>query len=157
MEKFEIRKAFDNVVIMRGVEDQILLKLKGTSVHPQNSSYLSHRNEGTLSYSLLWHAIFEQINYENLRLLKRNGVFGLPTILKKFKQCDTCILGEHSKKPFYDSNSRACRKLGLLHSNINKYIMYFIYDYTRMCWMYLLKDKSQDFETLKKKSCMDPK
>ena len=28
--------------------------------------------------------------------------------------------------------------------------MSFIYDYTRLCWMYLLKDKSQDFETLKK-------
>ena len=32
----------------------------------------------------------------------------------------------------------------------NKYIMYFIDDYTRMCWVYLLKDKLQDFETLKK-------
>jgi hypothetical protein len=103
------------MVIMRGVEDQIFLMLKGTFVHPQNSSYLSHHNEGTFPYSLLWHAIFEQINYDNLKLLKRNGVFGFPTILRKLKQCDTCILGEHSKQPLYDSNSRACRKLGLIH------------------------------------------
>ena len=34
--------------------------------------------------------------------------------------------------------------------NGNKYIMSFIDDYTRMCWVYLLKDKSQAFETFKK-------
>ena len=32
------------------------------------------------------------------------------------------------------------------YANGNKYIMYFINEYTRMCWVYLLKDKSQDFE-----------
>jgi transposase InsO family protein len=30
-----------------------------------------------------------------------------------------------------------------------KYIMYFIDDYTRMCWVYFLKEKSQSFETFK--------
>ena len=34
-------------------------------------------------------------------------------------------------------------------TNGNKYIMNFIDDYTGMCWVYLLKDKSQDFETFK--------
>ena len=35
-------------------------------------------------------------------------------------------------------------------SNGNKYIMTFIDDFTRMCWVYLLKEKSQAFETVKK-------
>ena len=35
-------------------------------------------------------------------------------------------------------------------ANGNKYIMYLIDDYTKMCWVYLLKEKSQDFETFKK-------
>jgi hypothetical protein len=34
-------------------------------------------------------------------------------------------------------------------TNGNKYIMTFIDDYTRMYWVYLLKDKSQAFETFK--------
>jgi hypothetical protein len=34
-------------------------------------------------------------------------------------------------------------------TNGNKYIMSFIDDYTRMGWVYLLKDKSQAFETFK--------
>jgi transposase InsO family protein len=76
------------------------------------------------------------------------------------KQCDDCILGKQSKQPFHDSTSRACGKIELIHSDLcdpmpvpsangNKYIMTFIDDYTRMCWGYLLKDKSQAFETFK--------
>ena len=33
--------------------------------------------------------------------------------------------------------------------NANKHILSFIDDYTRMCWEYLLKNKSEAFETLK--------
>jgi hypothetical protein len=84
----------------------------------------------------------------------------MPTIPRKLKQCDACILGKHNKQPFHNSTSRACRRLELIHSylcdpmsipfaNGNKYIMSFINDYTRMCWVYLLKNKSQDFETFK--------
>jgi hypothetical protein len=57
--------------------------------------------------------------------------------------------------------SRASIKLGLIHSNLsgpmhvpsandNKYMMTFIDEYTRMCWVYLLKEKSQAFDTFKK-------
>ena len=73
---------------------------------------------------------------------------------------DACILGKHSKQPFHDSMFRASRKLGLIHSDLygpmpfpsengNKYIMTFIDDYTRMCWVHLLKEKSQAFDTFK--------
>ena len=55
---------------------------------------------------------------------------------------------------------QASRKLGLIHSNScgpmlvpstndNKYLMTFIDDYKRMCWVYLLKEKSQAFDTFK--------
>jgi hypothetical protein len=158
--KVEIRKAFDNIVIMIGVEDERLLKLKGTYVHAQNSAYLSHHDDGTLPSNLLWHAKFGHVNYANLRLLKKNGVSSLATIPRKSKQCDACILGKHSKQHSHDSTSKACKKLGLIHSDLcdpmpipsangNKYIMSFIDDYTKMCWVYFLKAKSQDFETFK--------
>ena len=56
--------------------------------------------------------------------------------------------------------SRASRKLGSIHSylcrpmpipsaNGNKYLMNFIDDYTRMCWVYLLKVKSEAFDTFR--------
>jgi hypothetical protein len=34
-------------------------------------------------------------------------------------------------------------------NTVNRYIMTFIDDYTMMCWVYLLKDKSQAFEIFK--------
>jgi hypothetical protein len=154
----EIRKDSDNMVVMTRIEDGRLLKLKVTSSHTQNFAYLSHHNVGIMTSSLLWHVVFVHINYANLCLLRKNGVFSFPTIPMKLKQCDACILGKHRKQPFNDSTSKSYRKLELIHydlwgpmhvpyANGNKYIMYFINDYTRMCWVYFLKDKSKSFET----------
>jgi len=142
--KFEIRRSFDKMVIMIGWEDDILLKLQGTYAQTHNSSYLFHNDEGTLSYSLLWHAIFGKFNYDSIHMLNKNGVSGFLTIPRILKQCDTCILGKHSNKHFHDSTSRSCRNLELIQFDLcgpmpiaynfgNNYIMNFIDDYTRMC------------------------
>ena len=37
----------------------------------------------------------------------------------------------------------------VLFANGNKYLLTFIDDHTRMCWVYLLKEKSQVFATFK--------
>jgi hypothetical protein len=92
--------------------------------------------------------------------VKKNGVFGFPTIPRKLNRCDSSILGKHRKQPFLDYTFKACRKLELIHfdlcgpmlipfANLNRYIMTFIDDYTRNCWVYFLKEKSQAFETFK--------
>jgi hypothetical protein len=145
--KVEIRRSPNNVVIMkRWVEDERLLNMKGTSTQANNFSYLSHHDEGTFSLRLLWNDIFGNINYYSLHMLKKNGVYGFPTIPRNLKQCVACILGKHNQQPFHDSTSRACRNIELIHSNLcgsmhvtyafgNKYIMTFIVDYTRMCWV----------------------
>jgi len=98
------------MVVMTEMEDGRLLNLKGTSAHTQNVAYLSHHDECIIPSSILWHAIFGHINYDNLRVLKNNGIFGLPTIPRKLNKCDACILGNHSKQPFHYSTSRACIK-----------------------------------------------
>jgi hypothetical protein len=46
--KVEIRKDFDNMLVMTGMEDGRLLKLNGTSSHTQNVAYLSHHGEGII-------------------------------------------------------------------------------------------------------------
>jgi hypothetical protein len=158
--KVEIRKDYDNVLVMTRMEDGRLMKLNGTSAHTHIVAYLSHHDSGIMPSSLFWLARFGHINYDCLCILRKNGVFGLPTIPRKLKQYDACILGKHSKQPFRDSTSRACRELEMIHfdlcgpmpvpsANGNKYIMSFIGNYTRMYWVYLLKNKSQAFETFK--------
>jgi hypothetical protein len=161
--KVEILKDSNNMFFVTRMEDGRLVKLNGTSTNTQTVAYLSHHELGIIPYSLLWHVRFGHINYDNIRLLRKNGVSSFPTIPRKLKQCDSCILGKHNKQPFHDSTSRACRKLELIHSDLcgimlvpsangNTYIMTFIDDYTRMRWVYFLKYKSQDFETFNNES-----
>lgn len=85
---------------MIGIEEERLLSLQGTYARAQNFAYNSQYDEGTLPSSLLWHARFGHLNYDSLRLLKKNGVIGFPTIPSKLKQCNACILGKHKKTIF---------------------------------------------------------
>ena len=94
---------------MTGIEEKRLLKLQGTFSHAQNFAFISHNDEGTFPSSILWNAIFGHLNYEKLRLLKKNGVTGFPTIPRILKQCDSCMLGKHRKQSFHDSHSRENR------------------------------------------------
>ena len=83
--KVEVRKASERSLVMEGIEEGRLLTLQGSSAHAQNFAFSSHHDEGTFPSSLLWHAIFGHLNYDNLRLLKKNGVTGLPKIPRKLK------------------------------------------------------------------------
>jgi len=67
--KVEVRKASDYSLVMMGIKEERCLKLQGTYARAENSSYSSHYDEGTFPSSLLWHARFGHLNYDNLRLL----------------------------------------------------------------------------------------
>ena len=101
--KIEIRNDLDKMVVMTGMEYGRLLKLNATSSHTHIVAYLAHHDLGIIPYIFLWHARFDHINYDSLCLLRKNGVSGFPTIPRKLKQCDVCILGKHTKQPFHDS------------------------------------------------------
>ena len=88
---FEVIKESYHSLVIEGIAEGRILKLQGTSTHAQNFAFSSHYDEGTFPSSLLWNAIFGHLNYENIRLLKKNGVTGFPTIPRKLKQCDACI------------------------------------------------------------------
>lgn len=103
---------------MTGIKEERLMKLQGTSSHSQKISYNSCYDECTLPSCLLWHARFWHLNYYNLRLLNKSGVIGLPTIPRKPKQYDDCILGKHNKQSFHDSDSKSHRKFKFIHSDL---------------------------------------
>lgn len=108
----EIHRESDNLVIMTSVEEGTLLKLNNTPSTTQsvtNSTLLVKQNN-LLPSSLLWHAIFGNINYNNIRIMKEKGIKGLPTIPRNLKSCHACILVKHYKQPFHSSVSRSSRK-----------------------------------------------
>ena len=83
----------------------------------------------------------------------------LPTFKKENAKCETCIYGKQSRESFSTSSWRANRRLPLVHSDVCgplqtsfggcKYFLLFIDDFSRMTWVYFLKQKSEAFEKFK--------
>ena len=102
----EIRNSSNNQVIVTRYEDVKLLKLKGSSARVQKIADLFRHEECTMSSRLLWHAIYEHLNYNIIFLDKKNGVSIFPTIPKKMNQYDVCIQGKHTRQHSMSPNSK---------------------------------------------------
>jgi len=78
----------------------------------------------------------------------------LPTLDDHIPNCKACQFGKQSRKPFPKVTWRATKKLQLIHTNIagpqrtpslngSLYYAIFIDDFSRMCWIFFLKHKSE--------------
>ena len=88
-------------------------------------------------------------------------VCGIPSIyLSKNAICKGCMLGKNIKKSFPSSDNRAQGILDLVHSDVCGlmsspslsgclYYVILIDDYSRKCWIYFLKAKSDTFDKFK--------
>ncbi|KAL0451419.1 UNVERIFIED_CONTAM: Retrovirus-related Pol polyprotein from transposon RE1 [Sesamum latifolium] len=135
------------------------LGVKLPSIRMQNRSFnLDFKDHEVEANSCLWHKRFDQTNYDALRLLeKREMVSDLPIINVPSVVCGVCQLGKRSRTPFpVDQAWRANEKLQLVHTDVcgpmsissyggSKYFLLFIDDFTRYCWVYFLKSKSEVF------------
>ena len=102
------------------------------------------------------------MNYKYLQALHRDEmVKGLPQIRSSNGACIGCVVGKHPKQSYEKGKARReTQPLGLVHSDLivplptpsyggSRYVLTFIYDYSRFCWVYFLKLKSEVFEHLK--------
>jgi hypothetical protein len=103
---------------------------------------------------------YGHLNFESLSKLQKQGmVKGLPTFKKENSKCEACIYGKESRESFPTSSWRANRRLQLVHSDVCgplqtslggcKYFLLFIDDFSRITWVYFLKQKSEVFEKFK--------
>jgi hypothetical protein len=88
-------------------------------------------------------------------------VCGMPSIsLSKNEICKGCMLGKNIKKSFTSSDNKAHGILDLVHSDVSGpmsslslngclYYVIFIVDYSRKCWIYFIKAKSDTFDKFK--------
>ena len=88
-------------------------------------------------------------------------VIGLPKIKFSKGVCQGCILGKHPEhKLERASNERTSAPLELIHSDVfgpfphmsmiqDKYELTFIYYFSKYCWVYFLKHKSEVFDLFK--------
>ncbi|KAL4384578.1 hypothetical protein GQ457_15G010370 [Hibiscus cannabinus] len=106
--------------------------------------------------SWLWHLRYGHLGFSGLKLLsKAKMVNRLPEINPPNQLCEACIKGKQHRQSFEVRKSwRARRPLEIVHTDIdgpfdipslggNRYYLTFIDDYSRKCWVYALKEKSE--------------
>jgi hypothetical protein len=112
------------------------------------------------SSSELWQRRLGHLHYKALPDLQ-NMVCGMPSIsLRKNEICKGCMLGKNIKKSFPSSDNRARGILDMFHLDVCGpmsspslsgclYYVIFIDDYSRKCWIYFLKARSDTFDKFK--------
>ncbi|PKA46818.1 Retrovirus-related Pol polyprotein from transposon TNT 1-94 [Apostasia shenzhenica] len=115
-----------------------------------------------MNESTLWHFRYGHLHINGLKLLnQKNMVIGLPKINDLENICEECLYGKQSRKSFLIGRTcRATHPLELVYSDLcgpmrieslsgSRYFILFIDDYTRMNWVYFLKNKSEALEAFK--------
>ena len=122
-----------------------------------DQALLSHANET----SKIWHERFGHMNNKYLQALHRDEmVEGLPQFKSSNGACVGCVVGKHPERSYEKGmERRATQPLGLVHLDLigplptpsyggSRYVLTFIDDYSRFCWVYFLKLKYEFFEQL---------
>ncbi|GJV90693.1 retrovirus-related pol polyprotein from transposon TNT 1-94 [Tanacetum coccineum] len=105
-----------------------------------------------------WHQKLGHMSEQGMKILvERNLLPGLTKVSLPFYE--HCVISKHHRLKFKTLNSRSVYVLELVHSNVwqapvlslggAKYFVSFIDDYSRRCWVYPIKKKSDVFEVFK--------
>ena len=109
----------------------------------------------TTNNAELWHKRLGHFHHAGLLYMQQhNLVKGVPWLEDKLADCVACQYGKQVRRPFPQTAWRATHKLQLVHTDVggpqktpslngSKYYIAFIDDYTRFCWIYFLKFKSE--------------
>jgi len=143
----------DSVKVMKGTRINGLYFLVGSTVVGSANAVDRENN------SRLWHLRLGHVSEKGMNVLEKQGCFG-QSKLGKLEFCEDCIYGKASRASFNKAVHRTEAILDYIHSDLwgpakvtshggNRYYMSFIDDYSRRVWVYLLKHKSDAFETFK--------
>nr|GEU45474.1 zinc finger, CCHC-type [Tanacetum cinerariifolium] len=110
-----------------------------------------------LNYSILWHARLGYVHFKKMQDMSKDGL--ILTINMDTKKCKTCMLNKITKKPFQNVK-RETKVLELIHSDLcdlhatpslgnKKYVVIFIDDASRFCYVYFLHSKDEALDKFK--------
>ncbi|CAL8990723.1 unnamed protein product [Prunus brigantina] len=164
------RKHIQEVMLVPGLEENLL-----SVGQMMEHGYCLVFGKGMVTIFYDWslqnpiakHKRLGHLNDQSIRMLaNQDMVHGLPSLEKDFAVCEGCKLGKQHRDSFpAESTWRAQFPLELVHTDIcgpmqiasmseNRYFLLFIDDYTRMAWVYFLRNKSNAFECFKKFKAM---
>ena len=110
----------------------------------------------------LWHRRLGHLSFSQIRkACKYQAVRGLPDIkIPDNTICKSCQFGKQTRTNFPEKEGSASRPLELVHTDVcglsrkrsprgEEYFILFIDDFSRMCWIGLMKHKDEAFEKFK--------
>jgi transposase InsO family protein len=130
----------------------------GTGVRHNGLWYINHKDlaltlaiEGAEKEIMLLHCWLGHVSFERLSKLYPN-VF--QKVDKSRLVCDACELGKHTRSTYASIGLRSCEPFILIHSDVwghcsvtyvsgVRWFVTFIDCYTRMTWIYMLKQKGE--------------
>ncbi|GJR91241.1 retrovirus-related pol polyprotein from transposon TNT 1-94 [Tanacetum coccineum] len=145
------------LVLMKGEKVAAnLYQLKGEIMEEAEASVASHSPSHRVAVS--WHQKLGHMSEQGMKILvERKLIPGLTKVSLPF--CEYCVISKQHRLKFKTSNSRSVYVLELVHSDVwqapvqslggAKYFVSFIDDYSRRCWVYPIKKKSDVFEVFK--------
>ncbi|CAA7014800.1 unnamed protein product [Microthlaspi erraticum] len=135
-------------------------KIKLSSVEEEAMTANVHMEE-------TWHKRLGHVGKRRLQEMQdKDLVKGLPSFKVEKEACKACNLGKQSRKSFpKESQTKTKEKLEIVHTDVcgpmqnqsidgSRYYVLFLDDYTHMCWVYFLKQKSETFLKFKKFKAM---
>ena len=113
--------------------------------------------------SWLWHSRLGHENFQDLELMSRKQMArGMPKIVQPKKICHGCLMSKQVRGAFpTKAQYNAKGLLELVHGDLcgpiqpetsagNKYFFLLVDDYSRVMWVYLLKNKNEALDAFKK-------
>ncbi|KAH9669265.1 hypothetical protein KPL70_021724 [Citrus sinensis] len=143
------------LVLMKAKKiDANLFMLKGETLQEANACVVSNGEESTM----MWHLKLGHMSEQGLKILSERKLLpGLKSISLPF--CEHCVTSKQHRLKFSRSIARSKCILDLIHSDVwespdismggAKYMVTFIDDYSRRCWVYPIKKKSYVFLVFK--------
>ena len=103
----------------------------------------------------VWHKRLKHYHQQGLQQLTEKGLaLDVLELNDQISICKACQFGKQNRKPFPKATWRASRKLQLIHTDVagpqrtpslkgNLYYIIFVDNFTRMCWIFFFKYKSE--------------
>ncbi|KAL8091057.1 hypothetical protein AgCh_040237 [Apium graveolens] len=152
---------------VRGEQKELIMKVKRSNnrlykIILQNFEQKCLLAEGC-DVNYLWHSRLGHVNFKAMALMSaENIVHGLPRISQPSYACSGCLMSKQARRPFPSQSSYSAKNaqelvLGDLCGPItpstpaeNRYIFLLVDDFSRVIWIYLLKNKNEAFDAFKR-------
>ena len=144
-------------VILKGVKQGTLYLLQGTTLLDSAAVASAAIDHGEMTK--LWHMRLGHMSERGMQILAKDDLLGGHQV-KELGFCEHCVFGKLHRNKFTKAVHRTKGTLDYIHSDCwgpsrveslggHRYFLSLIDDYSRMTWIFMMRQKSDAFEKFK--------